>query len=193
MNLRSFPMRAEVDRANQNRLRALRGDEYVFRAQDDVPGQHDASVIQKNTYLQNFMAVEKLVLKVGAQVMLIKNLDTSLVNGTIGRVIKFAVPGSLDEDEDEDLEMTSGQDPRGQAIRPEQALSTAEARKRQKAAEGQQGEKAPLIEWQTPNGPERKIMVREEFKVEDAQGRKLASRKQVCHADSLMPFSVPCC
>ena len=137
-----------------------------FRAKDWPAPEPNAS---KNTYLSNFMATEKLVLKVGAQVMLIKNLDATLVNGTIGKVVGF---GYLDLDEsDEESE-----------IKMEGASDAAQARKKAKVvASAAQGEveMSPLIEWRTPGGSEKKLMAREEFKVEDMKGQKLASRTQV--------------
>jgi len=60
--------------------------------------------------------------------------------------------------------------------------TTQEIRNQQRIANAvAQGklEQSPVIEWQTPQGIEKKIMAREEFKVEDNQGRKIASRKQV--------------
>ena len=39
--------------------------------------------------LTNFLAPQVLNLKVGAQVMCIKNFDDQLVNGTLGKVIDF--------------------------------------------------------------------------------------------------------
>ena len=39
--------------------------------------------------LQNMMAAESIFLKLNAQVMLIKNMDDTLVNGSMGKVIGF--------------------------------------------------------------------------------------------------------
>jgi ATP-dependent DNA helicase PIF1 len=39
--------------------------------------------------LQNMMAPKAIDLKKGAQVMLIKNIDETLVNGSLGRVVGF--------------------------------------------------------------------------------------------------------
>ncbi|GAA5987380.1 hypothetical protein JCM10908_001932 [Rhodotorula pacifica] len=171
-----FPMRNEVDRANQNRLRALPGIEVKYKADDEVNGSRDPADLQKSTYLQNFMAAETLVIKVGAQVMLIKNLDVDLVNGTIGRVVKIGIPELQDDDDDdENAMMDAGLDPTGARIR-----ASEELRKKKLVADVAKGavEEAPCVEWQTPSGPLTKWMTREEFKVEDNAGKKLASRKQ---------------
>ncbi|GAA5841864.1 hypothetical protein JCM3766R1_005592 [Sporobolomyces carnicolor] len=158
-----FPMRHQVDSANQNRLRALRGEEVEFKS-EDWAGDKSADQMKSDTYLNNFMAPERLVLKIGAQVMLIKNLDTTLVNGTVGTVVGFGVP-ELEDDPGDDLIEKTTSELRNQA-RVAAALAAGKI------------EKSPMIDWQTPAGIERKIMAREEFKVEDNQGRRLASRKQ---------------
>ncbi|GAA6009624.1 hypothetical protein JCM11491_001037 [Sporobolomyces phaffii] len=172
-----FPMRHQVDLANQNRLRALKGEEYVFKA-EDWAGDKTPEQMKTDTYLNNFMAPERLVLKVGAQVMLIKNLDTTLVNGTVGTVVGFGVP-ELEDDEDDGDSIMLGD---GTMLKGEKReKTTAELRNQARIAAALASgkiEKSPMIDWQTPQGIERKIMAREEFKVEDNQGRKLASRKQ---------------
>ncbi|GAA5849249.1 hypothetical protein JCM8547_006492 [Rhodosporidiobolus lusitaniae] len=181
-----FPMRTEVDRANQARLRALPGEEKVFKAEDGGREYDQAKANgRRSTVLDNFMAPEQLVLKVGAQVMLIKNLDTTLVNGTVGTVVGFGVP-ELDEEggemEGEEELWTVGADGEQIRVKAEQtAMNAQEARKKQKLAEKIANgtiELGPRIQWQTPHGVERKTMVREEFKVEDQRGEKTAWRKQ---------------
>jgi ATP-dependent DNA helicase PIF1 len=159
-------MRSEVDRSNEARLRALPGEAVNFQG-EDWPSESKGNS-SKNTYLSNFMAPEKLVLKVGAQVMLIKNLDTTLVNGTIGKVVGFGVPDLDDEDEEG-----------GEGMKLEDGASERKKAKLVQGAGQGRVELAPVIEWRTPGGVERKMMVREEFKVEDPKGVKLASRKQV--------------
>ncbi|KAJ3985391.1 hypothetical protein F5890DRAFT_1157986 [Lentinula detonsa] len=89
-----FPHRADVDRANNNRLSSLPGDPHTYRAMD-IPGK-DVNGIPLN-YLQMDRLLERLIvpksvtLKVGAQVMLVKNLEQgSLVNGSVGTITNFS-------------------------------------------------------------------------------------------------------
>ncbi|GAA5862115.1 hypothetical protein JCM1840_001648 [Sporobolomyces johnsonii] len=168
-----FPMRHQVEHANQNRLKALQGEAVTFKA-DDWALNRTASQMKDDPYLKNFMAPETLVLKPGAQVMLIKNLDATLVNGTVGTVVGFGVPELEDDEEDGGGMVIDG-------VTVKSEMSTAEVRKKQKIAQAvAQGklELGPMVEWRTPTGIERKIMVREEFKVEDNKGSKLAHRRQ---------------
>ncbi|KAG2204550.1 hypothetical protein INT47_012609 [Mucor saturninus] len=74
-----FPLRKEVDRSNTYKLQQLNGQERVFIAEDSG----------KDVYLISCMAPKKLTLKVGCQVMLIKNLTPTLVNGSVGIVTSF--------------------------------------------------------------------------------------------------------
>ncbi|GAA6019588.1 hypothetical protein JCM10207_006936 [Rhodosporidiobolus poonsookiae] len=175
-----FPMRSEVDRANENRLRALRGEEHIFLSDDGPkdPNQDPSKPPRNKSVLDSFMAPEKLVLKVGAQVMLIKNLDLLLVNGTVGTVVAFGLP-ELDADGDDGEEEFV--DAEGEVIKVKRELSAADARKKAKiAADVASGkmELQPVVEWQTPQGVERKIMAREEFKTEDSKGEVVARRRQ---------------
>ncbi|PRQ77772.1 hypothetical protein AAT19DRAFT_8840 [Rhodotorula toruloides] len=172
-----FPMRHDVDRANTNRLRSLAGESRLFRAEDSEP---DPS--KQGQWFKNIMAPDVLELKIGAQVMLIKNLDQNLVNGTVGHVVGFGVPELADEEEEEE----GGREgwtlnSRDEPVRVKGEMSVTEARKRQKIAEGVASgriEQGPVVAWQTPNGIEKKVMVREEFKHEDNNGQKLSWRKQ---------------
>lgn len=75
-----YPLRKELEAANNGRLNSLSGEPHIFR-----------SVDEGNSYLYNkCIAPEILTLKVGAQVMLVKNLTAKLVNGSRGVVSRFA-------------------------------------------------------------------------------------------------------
>lgn len=77
--------RYEVERANNHRLNLLKGNTFVFKAKDSgtLPME------QRQNVLSNFLTPENLFLKVGAQVMCIKNFDETLVNGSLGQVVAF--------------------------------------------------------------------------------------------------------
>ncbi|KAL7327386.1 DNA helicase [Mucor circinelloides] len=79
-----YPLRNEVDDSNRKRLVELRGDEIEFTAIDE--GDHRK--------LQQCIAPAKLHLKLHAQVMLLKNLDAELVNGSIGVIVGFVGRGN---------------------------------------------------------------------------------------------------
>lgn len=80
-----FPTRSEVDGANNMRMQRLSGQVMTYQATDS--GETDQ--VARDKILSNFLAPEQLTLKKGAQVMLIKNIDTQLVNGTLGKVMSF--------------------------------------------------------------------------------------------------------
>ncbi|CAO1637552.1 unnamed protein product [Sympodiomycopsis kandeliae] len=83
-----FPHREDVEKANNGRLMQLKvkGETYTSKDTGTLPAD------QLEKVLSNFMAPQKLFLKIGAQVMLIKNMDESLVNGSIGKVVAFLDP-----------------------------------------------------------------------------------------------------
>jgi hypothetical protein len=80
-----FPLRNQVEIANNDRLRHLTGATHRYTANDwgDQPR------------LNGCMAPVELELKMDAQVMLIKNLTPSLVNGSTGIVIGFTNEGQF--------------------------------------------------------------------------------------------------
>ena len=149
--------------------------------------------------LAGIMAEKDLQLKKGAQVMLVKNVDEVLVNGCVGQVVGFhgyrevisekragpakttgfvrnvaietsggviGIKGgpSNKENVDSDVETTKGSREEGKSLVSQRAE-----------------ERFPLVEFPTPEGGREAVLVmREEFKVEDSEGRVLARRMQVC-------------
>ncbi|KAJ8973172.1 hypothetical protein NQ317_007148 [Molorchus minor] len=65
-----------TDLTNETKLKALPGDSKVFEAQDSIPGT--SKLLDQHTHV-----VSRLELKIGAQVMLLKNINigSGLVNG----------------------------------------------------------------------------------------------------------------
>ncbi|KAF8001006.1 hypothetical protein HF325_004795 [Metschnikowia pulcherrima] len=80
-----YATRNEVDRANSQKLARIKGEikHYVARDGGSLPPAVRA------LWLSNFLAPQKLVLKENAQVMCIKNIDDTLVNGSLGKIIRF--------------------------------------------------------------------------------------------------------
>ncbi|SCV02632.1 LAMI_0H01354g1_1 [Lachancea mirantina] len=81
-----YSTRNEVERANNSRLYNLPGRVRLYQA---IDGGELSDVDAKEKLLANFLAPRELQLKVGAQVMMIKNIDDTLVNGSLGKVIDF--------------------------------------------------------------------------------------------------------
>ena len=161
-----FPKREDVDRSNESRLASLPGDAKVFIGEDsgEVTGE------ERKRLLENFMAPGSLKLKIGCQVMLVKNKDESLVNGSIGIVSHFAPPGGNAED-DEDMDFNGG----GHEFDFKEEDGEASKKKKSRSEE-----EVPWISWSLPDGrtSAAEPIAREEFKVEQGNIVKI-KRKQV--------------
>ncbi|KKA19930.1 DNA repair and recombination protein pif1, mitochondrial [Rasamsonia emersonii CBS 393.64] len=173
-----FPTRAEVDNANGLRMSKLSGETMTFHAVDSGTIQ-DPQVRDK--LLANCMAPPVIHLKKGAQVMLIKNMEDTLVNGSLGRVVAFMDEATFDyyrENEDEFVEDA------GYLSDEEKA---ARARKRIRALAHKEKEdgintsrKWPLVCFVQPDGTERHLLCQPEtWKIELPNGEVQAQRQQV--------------
>lgn len=80
-----FPLRYQVENANTQALNNLPGQVVQFEAIDVIKEQGKLL----NVNLDNCPALPSVELKVGAQVMMIKNIDSTLVNGSLGRIVGF--------------------------------------------------------------------------------------------------------
>ncbi|MCO5586723.1 hypothetical protein L7F22_040665 [Adiantum nelumboides] len=91
-----YPRKMDVGRENEYKLRSLKLETVAFLAKDDSKGEFAMR------QLENVRAEKELYLSVGAQVMLVKNVDSSsgLVNGARGVVVRFASIDELDEGKD---------------------------------------------------------------------------------------------
>lgn len=167
-----FPTRHEVDGANNSRMRQLCGDVRVFEARD---GGTITDGAMRTKLLQNCMAPQLLELKKGAQVMLIKNIDETLVNGSLGKIIGFMDERTFDaynnnEEQFHMLQSTEDED-----------LNPSEQRQKMKINSlGNTTQTFPLVRFVISDGTTRELLcIRETWKVELPNGEVQASRSQV--------------
>jgi ATP-dependent DNA helicase PIF1 len=135
----------------------------------------------RNKILNNFMAPETLTLKKGSQVMLIKNMDSQLVNGSLGKVQAFMDEGTFHTYKDDEETYMRAQEP-GDGSNDD---DIAEARRkiekaRFKESDGKRGPYWPMVRFALPDGTYRAILcLPEEWKTESQQGEVTAKRLQV--------------
>lgn len=86
-----FPHRYAVDKANTVRMNKLLGPAVTFISVDT----YDSDFSERYKVLKYLMCPETISFKIGAQVMLIKNMDETLVNGSLGKVIGFISHSTL--------------------------------------------------------------------------------------------------
>ena len=165
-----------MDHANSARMRNLSGREFEFKA---IDGGAITDRVQRDKLLANCMAPVSISLKKGAQVMLIKNIDDTLVNGSVGKVVAFMDEKTFDiyhEDEDEfqavetmdlnDAEMTASRKKLKAMI--------------EKDLPGNTSQKWPLVRFAIADGTSRDLLCQQEsWKIELPGGEVQASRMQV--------------
>lgn len=154
----------------------LAGKEFEFKAVDGGSIQDPA---HRDKLLSNCMAPQSITLKKGAQVMLIKNIDDSLVNGSVGKVIAFMDEKTFDiyhEDEDgfqaiettevTDKEMTKSREKLKQFMNKDSTANTSQ--------------KWPLVRFSIADGTSRDLLCqREQWNIELPSGEVQASRSQI--------------
>lgn len=160
-----FPTRAQVENSNNSRLRALPGEARSFAAADS------GDQMVRDKLLQNMMAPPRLELKVGAQVMLIKNWDANLVNGSLGKVVAFS--------DENAFEMTTTSSSFNEPSNS--ALAKARAKLEQfKSAAGGGAQLYPVVQFIAIDGTSRTVLCQpEEWKVELPNGQIQAKRTQL--------------
>ncbi|KAG8887622.1 hypothetical protein FRB98_009290 [Tulasnella sp. 332] len=166
-----FPRREDVERANKARMNQLQGKRVILRS---IDGGTLTDPQQREKILGNFMAPSELDICVDSQVMLIKNLDETLVNGSMGRIVGFCDPaifkGVTGDGKIETMEETYD------LTTP--AGKKAKERKQRLIDEGKI-EECPVVLFQIPgNKPRPELIQRETFKVELPSGEVQVSRHQ---------------
>ncbi|TFY61108.1 hypothetical protein EVG20_g7185 [Dentipellis fragilis] len=159
-----YPTRREVELANHDRLDRIQEQPHNYTALDQRGYDYNHKLIsfeQMNRLLERLVAPKKITLKVGAQVMLIKNLvQGSLVNGSQGKVIGFYTFAEAEVNDTEIAKTIEGD---------EDTKDLPDAIKRSMLT-------WPLVQF--TNG--RQLLCSpKEFTVDNAHGEKEASRHQV--------------
>lgn len=164
-----YPIRRQVDESNEKRLRALPGAVQRYEAMDS--GKEEV----KARLLENVMAPKSLDLKRNAQVMLIKNLDETLVNGSLGKVVGFSdektwsMGGESDEFDKDDVAMARAR-----------AKLAAFSREGSAGPAVSDGKKWPVVQFEAADGTFRTILCQaEDWKVELPNGEVQAKRSQL--------------
>lgn len=166
-----FPRREDVERSNSNRLAALNTEGWSYSSTD---GGTISDPVQKDKLLANFMAPKHIQLKVDAQVMLIKNMDESLVNGSMGRIIDFTHKQFFDTDIEgkwtPDAWMNDlSEEERAKKIKQRELLESKLTHSKL----------LPIVRFKVPGGFRDQVIDFDSFKVELPNGEVQASRTQV--------------
>jgi len=174
-----FPTRNEVETANTSRMNQLVGDVKTYEARDG--GTTDK--VQRDRLLQSCMAAETLHLKKGAQVMLIKNIDESLVNGSVGQVIGFMTNTmfeSYNNNNDDDLFKSSLPQASITTKDPAQLRIEAARNRIYENSIGSTSQLWPMVRFQLAEGTTRDLLCqRESWTIELPNGEVQASRSQI--------------
>jgi ATP-dependent DNA helicase PIF1 len=153
-------------------MRWLNGEERIYEAKD---GGTITDLGIRKKLLGNCMAPEAIALKKGCQVMLIKNMDETLVNGSLGRVTGFMSESTFEYYQDHEEEFHQLNAAADDDLNPVQ--------KRMRAKLGDIASTAPtypVVRFAIADGTTRDLLChRETWKVELPNGEVQASRSQV--------------
>lgn len=164
-----FPTRQEVERSNESRLRNLPGSIYHYDASDSGEPK------LREKLLSNMMAPKAVDLKKGAQVMLIKNMDETLVNGSLGKVIGFMNEATFEMWGARDEEVGSADE--GDADARSKKKIKAYSRDVEKIKDSKE---YPVVRFNATDRTHRILLcIPEDWKVELPTGEIQAARKQL--------------
>lgn len=172
-----FPTRGEVDMANNTRMQRLSGQVMTYQATDSGVAEVNA----RAKILANFLAPEQLTLKKGAQVMLIKNIDPQLVNGTLGKVISFMDEATYATYKgDEETYRTAYREGMSDDEETKAARARFDAARYKHKEPGAVTRYWPMIRFPLADGTFRDMLCQpEEWKTETQTGEVAAKRVQV--------------
>lgn len=154
-------------------MRDLYGKSYKYEAMDSGT---ITDINMRDKLLSNMMAPKSLEVKKGAQVMLIKNMDDGLVNGSLGKVIAFMTEANFEIYHRNPDILDEGV--------PVEELDEDDQKARSsifsKSAAPNSGREFPLVRFSVADGTSRDLLVQhEEWKVELPNGEIQAQRSQL--------------
>jgi ATP-dependent DNA helicase PIF1 len=156
-------------------MKMLSGETFTYTADDS--GVTD--MIQRERLLNNFMAPKQIQLQKGAQVMLIKNVDQHLVNGSLGKVVHFSdseMYSYRQEHEEEFNAAYQNEEEDEKVLKLREKIQAAVY----KGGTVGRGKLLPVVAFQIPDGTTRQIIVHpEEWKSELPNGEIQAKRSQI--------------
>ncbi|KAI5822295.1 hypothetical protein K523DRAFT_257223, partial [Schizophyllum commune Tattone D] len=151
-------------RRNEARLASLPDPSVYYEARNSI--NTDLIDIQNGEkQLNRVSAVHMLSLKLGAQVMLVKNVDETLVNGTVGIVCAFWRAGQGG--------FAGGDTLNGYGKAPSPIEYVGKIWRRE--------EPYPVVKFSTSSGDRTVVVGRHEFRLESCGGQALVCRVQVCN------------
>jgi ATP-dependent DNA helicase PIF1 len=151
-------------------MRSLQGKSYQFKAEDGGTIQDPE---RRAKMLANIMAPPLIELKKGAQVMLIKNIDDNLVNGSVGFVVAFMTEkqfaimdeNGLDAGDDTHIDIDEKTKSKLQMF---------------KSDLGNTSKEYPLVRFPGTDGTSRDLLCQpEDWKIELPNGEIQAQRRQI--------------
>lgn len=157
-------------------MKNLAGTGKPFKAFD---GGAIADLAQRERLLSNCMAPPLIELKKGAQVMLIKNIDETLVNGSLGTVMAFMDEKTFDiyHEDEEEFQAAESMDVNHEDM--------SQPRKKLKALLNKDlvadtAGRWPLVRFAMSDGTSRDLLCQPEmWKIELPNGEVQASRSQI--------------
>lgn len=161
-------------------MRSLHGKAYRYDAVDSGSITDEG---MREKLLSNMMAPKSLELKKGAQVMLIKNMDDGLVNGSLGKVVAFMSEKSFEiYDSNPDIlnekELSDAEEEHNRQSDLERFKQTN--RELPNTGASNNGRLFPLVRFSIPDGTVRDLLVQpEDWKIELPNGEVQAQRSQL--------------
>ena len=159
------------------RMTNLAGTSRTFPA---IDGGSIPDKAQREKLLANCMAPAVIELKKGAQVMLIKNIDETLVNGSLGNVVAFMDEKTFDYYHEDEGEFQASEVTDGNVGDMSRARKKLKAMMNKDGVAETAGGKWPLVRFTMPDGSSRDLLCQHEsWKIELPSGEVQASRSQI--------------